>query len=138
MELEHKNLVKQWRDFLIEKDEEMADELLETFTDNLLRHIHMEDGSLSPTFNNYLKIDKGTGPTAVMKDEHEDLIKLLDKVKAARDADDEKAFAYAANHFERALLQHHEREEKGQYVFFDKIISQKDQEEWEDILNGDE
>lgn len=136
MELEHRNLVKQWRDFLVEKDKKKSKELLVRFTDSLLRHIHLEDGALSPTFNSYLKIEKGTGPTAVMNSEHVDLLKLLDRVKAANDADDMGVLTYAANHFERALLQHQEREEKTHYVFFDKIISQKDREEWEDILNG--
>lgn len=136
MELEHRNLVGQWRNFLIEKNKEKAGKLLAKFTDNFLRHVHLEDGALSSTFNNYLKIEKGVGPTAVMNSEHVDLIRLLDKVKAAYDAGDEKALAYVANHFERAMLQHHEREEKTHYVFFDRIISQRDQEEWEEILNG--
>lgn len=136
MELEHQSLIKLWEDFLVEKEKKKSKSLLAKFTDNLLRHIHLEDGSLSETFNSYLKIEKGTGPTSVMNHEHVNLIKLLDKVKSANNKEDEKALQYTASHFERALLQHQKREEETHYVFFNRVISQKDQEEWEEILNG--
>lgn len=136
MESEHRNLVRQWREFFDEKDRKKAKTLLKRFTNSLLLHIHLEDGALSPTFNDYLKIDTGTGPTAVMHDEHKDLLKLLDKVREADEAVNEKLLMYAGNHFERALIQHQDREEKTHYVFFDRIISQKEWEEWEEILNG--
>lgn len=134
MELEHQNLLKQWRDFLIEKDKKKAETLLARFSDSLLKHIQLEDGALSSTFNKHLQIETGVGPTATMNSEHIDIIKLLEKVKVARDSHDEKTFTYASNHFERALITHQQREEKSHYIFFDKIIPKKDWEEWEEVL----
>lgn len=133
MELEHLKLRRQWEAFSIEQDKEKSKELLTIFIDSLLKHIHLEDGILSPTFNKYLNIEKGEGPTALMSSDHVDIIKLLDKVRTANEADDEEALAYAKTHFERAMLKHHEREEETHYVYFDKMILK---EEWEDILKG--
>jgi iron-sulfur cluster repair protein YtfE (RIC family) len=136
MELEHRRLVDEWRGFLAEKDRKKSKELLKKFSDNLLRHIHLEDGALSPTFNDYLKIEKGTGPTAVLNGEHVNIIRMLDKVKVAHDTGNEREFAYESTHFERALVSHQDREEETHYVLFDKVISQKEWEEWEEVLNG--
>lgn len=134
MELEHLNLNKQWEDFATEKNKEKSKELLLKFSNSLLKHIRLEDGALSPTFNRYLGIEKGMSPTATMSSDHKNLIKLLDKVKVADDSDDIGACTYAKTHFGRALINHEKREEKLHYVIFEKLISKG---EWEGILNGE-
>ena len=134
MKLEHTHLEEQWEEFSAEKNKKKAERLFRRFEENLLKHIHLEDGALSPTFNRYLGIEKDAGPSVVMSGDHMAIIKLLNKVKGAFDSGDTERLEYAKNHFKRAHLKHHEREEKTHYTFFDKVIAQK---EWEDILNGE-
>lgn len=134
MELEHLRLQKQWEDFSAEGNRTKARKFLLRFQGNLLHHIQLEDGALSPTFNKYLKIERGTGPSGTMSSDHDDVVKLFGKVMAAFDADDPEKLSYAKNHFERALIKHHRREEETHYVFFDKVIEEK---EWNNILKGE-
>lgn len=129
MILEHEYLRTLWDDFFIEKDKETSKKLFKKFRRELLKHTQIEDEVLSPLFNKHLGIEKGQ--TTVMKEDHEKLMILLEKVRNTLDTHNEIEFIYKKNHFKRALIKHHKREISMQYPLFDIFILQN---EWEEIL----
>lgn len=133
MRLEHGYLYNEWTDFLSAKNKDESKKLLKKFNDRLLAHMKLEDGDMSPTFNKALGIEKGVGLATLISRDHEQIVKLLNRVQEALDTDDSKKTTEAENHFIRALMKHHKKEEELLYDLFDIMISKKD---WEAILEG--
>lgn len=129
---DHKNLNRLWDDFLAEKDSVMAKNLFQKFSNRLDKHFTMEEDVLFPLFNKQLGLEKNVGAVALSQHEHEELRRILGRIKTLLDENDSRRIENIGIHFKRALIKHQEKENSVQYSLFDNFIVIPD-EEWENM-----
>ncbi len=93
----------------------------ETFLDALKHHVKIEEQVLFPAFEQASGI-RG-GPTWVMRQEHQQMLAMLDEVASAivaRNADDFRASAHS---FEALMTAHSSKEEQVLYPMCDQVLT---------------
>ena len=131
---DHDLLDQQWADFLSDVNGVVArKKLFRRFSEHLRRHINFENNELFPYFDRLTGIDPKKGPTAVLRRDHDIILKLLDRVKKAFAFNDDNKINHLGKHLQRAMEKHRERENKIHYSVLDKFISKK---EWTKMLEN--
>jgi iron-sulfur cluster repair protein YtfE (RIC family) len=100
---------------------------LTRFRAALESHMKIEEEVLFPAFEQATGTD--SGPTAVMRSEHRQMLKALDAMFEARAAGDANVFESLAGSFAGLMNLHSMKEEKILYPMCDRLV---------DTLNGDE
>ncbi len=93
--------------------------LFADFASGLIRHIEMEEGVLFPFFEEKTGITGG--PTAVMRQEHAGIRRLLERIGSALSASDGVAFAAARDELLELLEAHNQKEERMLYPLSDRV-----------------
>ena len=90
-----------------------AKERFDDFSDKTLQHFHYEEQHLFPAFEAATGITEG--PTKVMRYEHEQIHKLIDKMKEALEQEDKEVFLSLGESMMILLQQHNMKEEQMLY-----------------------
>ena len=111
---------------LKQSDPAKAKELFLQFRDGLLRHIRWEEDLLFPVFESKTGLH-GSGPTAVMRFEHEQIQKALSRISEQMELggsglDDAEQMLIAV------LVEHNMKEEVMLYPTMDEIVSDEERE----------
>lgn len=93
---------------------------LDAFLGALRYHMAIEEQALFPAFEQATGIT--AGPTQVMRDEHQQLLALLDDVAAAIAAHDAARFGGAAQSFTTLMTSHSAKEESVLYPMCDEVL----------------
>lgn len=99
---------------------ERADQTFEELRRRLERHIRLEEDVLFPLFENASNIR--LGPTTVMRREHLEIHRLLDRLSYALDLGDVKAFRRAHEALADMLSNHDAKEEHVLYPAIDRLL----------------
>ena len=91
--------------------------LFNLFRNGLLRHIHWEEQTLFPIFNQFTGMVNG--PTQVMCSEHSQMQYMLDEIVKQQEAGFDVDYLQALGQF---LAVHNEKEEKVLYPAIDQLI----------------
>ena len=96
-------------------------EHLVRFRAALESHMKIEEEVLFPAFEQATGID--AGPTAVMRSEHQQLLKALDAINTARVASDAQQYGSLAHSFLDLLNMHSAKEETVLYPMCDRLVT---------------
>ncbi len=76
---------------------------------HLKSHMAMEEEVLYPAYEN--KIPSGTGPTASLREEHDQLVRLVSDMNHVFRSRDSAHVLECLGHLEAQMIKHHEKEE---------------------------
>ena len=96
------------------------------FVAALKRHMGIEEQVLFPAFEEATGMS--AGPTRVMRHEHHDMLKLLDRIELAVSARDAAGYRAAAESFSSIMTSHSAKEENVLYPMCDQVLSELDGE----------
>jgi hemerythrin-like domain-containing protein len=91
------------------------------FASGLRRHIDVEEQVLFPAFEAATGM-RSHGPTAVMRAEHADIRRLLDRTAAALEKADATALGEATDALTALLAEHDQKEEHVLYPMTDRVL----------------
>lgn len=132
MNKDHADLDDEWSRFKAEiENEKTASELFLKFFVHLHKHINLEDEVLFKRFEEYSGLNENEGLTAILRNDHKSIQRLLAAVKSAFVVNNLQRVRYASLHLQRALTAHAERENAVPYVLLDRFITGS---EWENAL----
>jgi iron-sulfur cluster repair protein YtfE (RIC family) len=94
-------------------------ETIARFRAALESHMQVEEQVLFPAFEQATGM--ASGPTAVMRIEHQQMLQQLDAIAAAASSGDGASFASAAGNFKAALDLHSRKEEQILYPMCDRV-----------------
>lgn len=118
-------LMESCRD-LVEKGEmEGAGRAFAEFRSGLMRHIKIEEGLVFPVFESATGLTRSSGPTAVMRQEHEEIIRLLGLIVELFDSASPTPaeFSSLRSALVGLLRQHNDKEERILYPMTDRTAS---------------
>lgn len=95
----------------------------EAFLREIERHIEVEEEILFPAFEE--KTGMSSGPTEVMRTEHEQMRVLFARMRAATEAKDGVEYANAAETFLSLMQQHNAKEEDMMYPMLDQALGEE-------------
>jgi hemerythrin-like domain-containing protein len=95
----------------------------ETFLREIERHIEVEEGLLFPAFEE--RTGMSSGPTDVMRTEHEQMRGLFARMRAATEAKDGVEYADAAETLLSLMHQHNAKEEDMMYPMLDQALGEE-------------
>ncbi|MEJ2407105.1 MAG: hemerythrin domain-containing protein [Candidatus Thiodiazotropha sp.] len=101
-------------------DWQQADEAHREFIESIRQHFAMEEVLLFPAFE--LASGNATGPTAVMRHEHEQMRSLLDEMGQAVAQRDSDAYLGASETLLILMQQHNGKEEQILYPMSDRML----------------
>lgn len=109
-------------------DTETAHTWYEAFSSGLRRHIAVEEQILFPIFEERSGLPRGSGPTEVMRMEHQEIVKLLGEIlrtigDPAKLPDGKRAL------FHEILEEHHQKEEGMLYPAMDEVLTPEEGDE---------
>jgi iron-sulfur cluster repair protein YtfE (RIC family) len=99
---------------------QQCEQQLAQFRAALETHMKIEEEVLFPAFEQATGMT--SGPTAVMRDEHQEMLKALDAMHGARVAGDAQRFASLAQSFTSLLNAHSAKEENVLYPMCDRVL----------------
>ncbi|HEX7327666.1 MAG TPA: hemerythrin domain-containing protein [Casimicrobiaceae bacterium] len=94
----------------------------EAFLREIERHIEVEEEILFPAFEE--RTGMSSGPTEVMRTEHEQMRVLFARMRAATEAKDGIEYASAAEAFLSLMQQHNAKEEDMMYPMLDQALGE--------------
>jgi hemerythrin-like domain-containing protein len=103
------------------------------FLQALKRHMAIEEDVLFPAFEQATGVD--AGPTVVMRDEHRQLLAMLDRIGAAIAACDVQSLRRSAQAFAQVMAAHSAKEEKVLYPMCDRVLAASGDETLSRILS---
>lgn len=129
---DHAKLDQLWAEFMAETHSaQNAARLFQQFSDHIVKHMDLEDNVLFPLFDKHTGLEGGIGPTALVRRDHANILKLMETVKKTAATKDINKIQYASNHLQRALNAHRERENQMQYPVLDNVVNDG---KWFEIL----
>ncbi len=106
-------------------DMKQAASLFDEFHEGLKRHIKIEEGLLFPAFEAATETDRSSGPTGVMRSEHEEILRLMGLLKEHFSGESPTAagFETLRGKLVFALKEHNLKEERVLYPTTDRELS---------------
>lgn len=118
---DHERLDDLLENFIVQlQDGKLAFDIFEQFNSGLKRHIQWEEELLFPLFENYTG-SVNSGPTAVMRNEHIDIISLINTI--ADKQNNQITISNATTQLKTLLANHNFKEERILYPLMDKYFS---------------
>ena len=114
-------------------DAAQAAALFARFDLGMRRHLAMEEEGLFPTVDAEMGF-AGMGPTAVMRDEHAQLRRVLDRMGEALQGGDLTRFADTCDTLLVLMEQHNLKEEEVLYPLMDQVFSGREQDQLKQLI----
>jgi len=130
--LDHRRCDEKWAE--VEAAAQAGDVELEkqnwrAFQDEMLRHLRMEEEAMFPAFEQASGLTD-SGPTFVMRSEHEQMRGLIEQMSAAADGDDYDEVVDLGDTLLMLIQQHNQKEEQMLYPMAERALAA----DWEKIL----
>lgn len=95
------------------------------FREGLTRHIKIEEGLLFPEFEKATGLERASGPTGVMRSEHEEILRLLGLIRELFDGAEPDAteFSDLRSALVALLHEHNVKEERILYPMTDQMVA---------------
>lgn len=103
-------------------DVEVEKEKWRIFQGEMLRHLRMEEEVMFPAFEQASGMTE-SGPTFVMRSEHEQMRGLIEQMGAAADADDYDELVDLGDTLLMLIQQHNQKEEQMLYPMAEQVLA---------------